>query len=175
MNDMDAGQMLRKMDRKVEVAVPAILIASYMESKNYNCPMVEVDVDAGGVRPVGIRDLYGTEAVDGPSKTFDDRITRCYEISNYALLFGTAPSIARLIHGSIHGQDAPERIGHAWLVITTRVVDLVWEPITGLVHLKDEWYEFARARDEREYLKHVAARTTQMTGHYGRWHDSRYP
>lgn len=156
------------------LTLPSTLIAAYLDIKNDNVDKVNVEVSQNGW-PAGVRDMFGSEAADGPTVTFDQRIKRCYELAAYALVFGSAPSIGSLIHGSIHGPDAAERIGHAWLVIPNPIADLVWEPITAKVHLKDEWYEFSRARDERQYLKHVAQRIIHLRQDYGRWHESRYP
>ena len=134
-------------------------------------PPMEILDEVGPPEPPGHRDLFGTGHVDGPSATFDQRITRCYELAANALFAG-APEGSELVHGSIHGYGAPRRIGHAWLNLPDGTV---WEPITAKVYDKDAWTAYARAREERVYTKDQAAKELIGSGHYGRWHDSEYP
>jgi hypothetical protein len=125
----------------------------------------------------GVKDLLGTAFANGErSVRFEDRLTRCNELTNFALVFGEAPDACRLIHGSMHGRfEGNQRIAHSWLILRTVHADLVWEPATALWHMKDEWYKYARAWDEREYTKAQATQLTRATEHYGPWHESRYP
>lgn len=137
---------------------------------------IEVDLNSDHPKPPGIRSWLGTEDVDGPATEFDQRISRCNELTNYALLWGSAPDDAHLIHGSMHGRfDGNQRIRHSWLVLRRGDVRLVWEPITALWHNMDAWYEYARAWDEREYVKRQVQQMTLATRHFGPWHESRYP
>jgi GNAT superfamily N-acetyltransferase len=134
-------------------------------------PPMEILDEVGPPEPPGRHDLFGTGHVDGPSTTFDERLTRCYELAASALFAG-APEGSVLVHGSIHGYGAPRRIGHAWLNLPDGTV---WEPITAKVYDKDAWTAYARAREERVYTKDQAAKELIGSGHYGRWHESEYP
>lgn len=138
---------------------------------------VDVEILDKDGSPPGIRDYCGTDLVGGePANVFEDRLTRCNELTNYALLFGSAPDGTRLVHGSIHGRyEGNERIQHSWLIVRTDMGQLVWEPITHLWYDKEAWYEYARAWEEREYAKRQAEILTAQSGHYGPWHESRYP
>ena len=124
--------------------------------------------------PPGRKDLYGTgEANDEPSLTHEDRRKRCYELACHALIFGSAPADAKLVHGTIDGGyvDGPGRIGHAWL----RLADgRIWEPISAKVY-GQEWMVWADALPERVYTRHEARLAVVRFEHYGRWHESPYP
>lgn len=152
------------------------LIAMYMEIRP-DAHGVDVEVLDKDQSPMGIRDYCGTERVgDEPADVFKDRLTRCNELTNYALLWGDAPEATRLVHGSIHGPyEGTERIQHSWLVTKTSRGELVWEPITHLWYDKEAWYAYARAWDEREYTRRQTWELTMSSGHYGPWHESRYP
>lgn len=133
---------------------------------------VDLYASESGDSPIGIKDLFGSEnASNEAAVTFEQRLTRCYELAFSGLMMG-APEGSFLVHGSMHGPDAPQRIGHAWLLLPG---GLIWEPITALVQDRDEWYAYARAREERTYSKLQAARASVTHGDYGRWHESRYP
>jgi hypothetical protein len=111
--------------------------------------------------------FFGTEEVEGDSR----RNGRCYELSCYALLFGSAPRDAILVHGSIHGPKADnERIAHSWLELPN---GKVWEPFTRLVYRN--WAEYADAREERRYTRAEAARKVKETESWGCWHDTEWP
>lgn len=126
---------------------------------------------------LGVLEYFGTEnANDEPSVEYDQRAQRCYELAGYALAFGSAPRGATVIHGSWHGPRAAARIGHAWLKFRSEDGQLlVWEPITAAVYDGTEFYKATRARDEREYAETVVRQMLHGHGHYGRWHESRYP
>jgi hypothetical protein len=87
-------------------------------------------------------------------------------------MFGTAPKGTKLVHGTMHGQRAPRRIGHAWLRLPG---GKVWEPINAKIHDEAEWVAYARAKVDRVYTKTQAGRMLVLNGHYGRWHSSRHP
>lgn len=150
------------------------LVASYASLRRMRKLHMEVSTNGG---LVGIKDFLGTTRANGePSIRFEDRITRCNELANFALLFGDAPDHCRLIHGSMHGPfDGNERMRHAWLLLRTEHAELAWEPTTSLWHIKEEWYAYARVWEEREYVKRQAQTLMNRTGHYGPWHESRYP
>ena len=122
--------------------------------------------------PAGEEDLLGTEeANDESAWEFDERLGRCYELTAYAIAFGDAPEGSTLVHGSWHGVAAPRRIGHAWV----RCGGRVWEPIKARWYDEAEFLHWTAARVEKEYDE-VEVRVMLMRhGHYGRWHQSRYP
>lgn len=122
--------------------------------------------------PEGVKEFFGTENVDGQSKTFDQRISRCYELAVWALVMGTAPKGAKLVHGTIHGPFARRRIGHGWLRLPG---GKVWEPITAKVYNEAQWVEYAAAKVERVYPKTQARMQLVLTENFGRWHKSRHP
>lgn len=151
------------------------LIRGYIEVAGV--PADGLDADWSQVTNiVGVRDFLDTDRVDGPSNTFNLRLTRCYELALHGLLEGCWPAQGFLVHGSIHGPgDDMQRIAHAWLRVRTRSgIDLVWEPITHLVHLQAEWERAARAREEYAYDKVTAAKTMLRFDHYGPWQKMRY-
>ena len=150
------------------------LVSMYVEVREARHVDVEA-IDKQGA-PLGIRDFCGTESVDDDTTVFENRLTRCNELTNYAMNWGDVPEGTRLIHGSIHGRyEGNERIQHSWLIVKTSQGDLVWEPITHLWYEKEAWYQYARAWDEREYTAKQVQQLTTLSGHYGPWHDSRYP
>lgn len=127
----------------------------------------------GETGPLGVLAMLGTEhANDEPSAEYEDRLKRCFELACYALVFGDAPAGSRLVHGSWHGPNAEQRIRHAWLELPD---GLIWEPIHAAIYRADQIREYARMWDERTYDKHTASRMTLDWGHYGPWHESRYP
>jgi hypothetical protein len=121
---------------------------------------------------VGRVDYLGTEDANGePSRTWDERRRRCYELAGHALAFGTAPLSAVLVHGSWHGPGARQRIGHAWLEHGERA----WEPVTAAWYPLREFLEATSARPEVKYGRGRVHRNIDETGHYGRWHRSEHP
>lgn len=134
---------------------------------------VEAHPDGG---PMGVRDFMGTELANGEkSFSLQERLTRCNELCNWAILEGPRLDSVRLVHGTIHGRyNDVQRIRHAWLLLHTPFVDICWEPATRLWYEKEPWYEWARAWDEREYTRAQVIELTRTSGHYGPWHESRY-
>lgn len=127
--------------------------------------------------PGGLLDLLGSANANGePSRTRDERSGRCYELAAFTQCLGLAPSGSLLVHGSIFHPEFSSRgrIGHAWLLLPGGD-GLMWEPIEGLVASKDAWYKYANAWEERTYSEAVTRRMIVDHGHYGRWHESRYP
>lgn len=128
-----------------------------------------------GLLPLGIRHLLGTEIVgEDPADTFEKRSGRCFELSAYAIAYGTAPTKANLVHGSMHGPfEGNQRISHAWLVLPG---DLVWEPYSACVYDKDAWYKSSRAWDEVSYTQMQARINILALRNFGAWHTGqRYP
>lgn len=130
-----------------------------------------VQISKGG--PLGIQTYLGTEA-DGDEVflTFEQRIKNCYHLAGYAVVFGEAGRSSRLVHGSWQGPTAEQRIGHAWVELPN---GLIWEPIFAAIFDGEELRRYARMWDERTYDYHVAKKMIQSSGHWGRWHESRYP
>lgn len=127
---------------------------------------------AGG-GPVGVPAYLGTEeANDEPSRTFEERLKRCFELATYAVAFGEAGTQSRLVHGSWHGPKGVERIRHAWVELPN---GLIWEPIHAAIFEADALRQFAKMWDERTYDHPTTRRLLQASGHYGPWHESRYP
>lgn len=127
---------------------------------------------AGG-GPIGAPAYLGTEEANGESsRTFEERIKRCFELTCFAVVFGEAGPQSRLVHGSWHGPGAPERIRHAWVELPH---GLIWEPIHAAIFDGVALRRFARMWDERTYDYNTACRMTRDHDHYGPWHESRYP
>lgn len=129
---------------------------------------------AGG-GPVGAPAYLGSDnalALGEPSKTFDERIKRCYELAGFAVAFGEAGNQARLVHGSWHGPKAEERISHAWVELPG---GFIWEPIHAAIFPGESLRKFARMWDERTYDYDTARRMIRMNNSYGPWHERRYP
>lgn len=131
-------------------------------------------MEAGySTEPPNVIDFLGTENASGePSLTFAQRRNRCYELAGSAVAFGSAPAGSMLVHGSWTGPVPKERIGHAWVILPG---GRVWEPIRHRIYAKDDFYVWTRAWDERTYALPVVRRHLAATGHFGRWHESRYP
>ena len=123
-------------------------------------------------------DYMGTSFASGEfSVGMDARLSRCYELAGYAVLIGDLGD-GVLVHGSIHGRALGcQRIGHGWVLLNVEPGEpaQVWEPITGEVYDRDEWYAWARAEDEVLYSKEEAAITMMRDGTWGRWHQSEWP
>lgn len=129
--------------------------------------------DGYGFEPANTIDFLGTENASAePSLTFAQRRNRCYELAGYAVAYGAAPEGSLLVHGSWTGPVPKERIGHAWLLLPG---GLVWEPIRARIYDRTEFYEWTKAWDERTYALPVVRRLLNHYGHFGRWHESRYP
>lgn len=111
-------------------------------------------------------DFYGTELFGA---TKDDRLGKCYELSARAMLFGTAPAGARLVHGSVHHIYVSRRIDHAWLVLPS---GMVWEPISGNVWIPAAWQHIARAQIDASYTLDELLGIIVTHKHYGPWHIS---
>lgn len=123
----------------------------------------------GGRAPRGRIDLFGSADIPGePAVLGDARRGRCYELAAFALVFGSAPADAVLVHGSIDGGTELGRFGHAWL----RLADgRIWEPKGATVY-PAEWMEWADARVEVEYTRAEARRMILTHDHWGSWHDA---
>lgn len=126
---------------------------------------------------LGVVDYFGTEnANDETAVTFEDRAQRCYELAGYAVALGDAPRGSFVVHGSWHGPEAEQRIGHAWVEFRGASGELlVWEPVTAAVYDGREFLKATRAWEERRYDAHTARVMIYSHHHYGRWHESRYP
>jgi hypothetical protein len=103
---------------------------------------------------------------------FDNRIQRCYELAANAMVSGKAPEGSFLLHGSWHGPGARRRIGHASVALPE---GLIWEPIQARVYHFEDWEYWTQWRTEATYTKTDTSRNMLTSGHYGRWHESRYP
>lgn len=134
---------------------------------------------AGRYNPIGVREYFGTDVDPDDRRAslrieevgMGPRLGRCYELSLVAL--PRAPIGTMLVHGSIHGPDEDNiRIGHGWLELPN---DTLWEPARALLYDKEQWYVTHRARPERHYSRTAASALMVRSGHYGRWHESRYP
>lgn len=121
------------------------------------------------IEPVGVLDFLGTVNANGePSLTFAQRHQRCFELATFAVVFGTAPRDAQLVHDSWHGPGAPARIPHAWVLLAD---GSVWEPIRARLYAdRAAWYHWTAARDEVAYAGPLAQRLTLQHQHYGPWH-----
>lgn len=156
------------------ISMPVALIQGYLDVRPE--AVRGIDAEWSGVTDIiGVRDYFGTEHVDGDSREFDQRISRCYELALHGFALGWPPE-GMLVHGSIHGPAEDNiRIAHAWLRVRSGSgVDLVWEPITRLVHLRQEWEKAARAREEYAYDKRTASMFLTQHGHSGPWQTMRY-
>lgn len=110
---------------------------------------------------------YDTEEVAGVARrTERQRAGRCYELAGYALLLGSAPSDATLIHGSIEGFGLP-RIGHAWLLLNAD--GDVWEPMQARVWPGRIWQAMAQPEVHGTYDRDELAAAALEHGHWGPW------
>jgi hypothetical protein len=135
---------------------------------------IDVMVHRDPEHPTGVQDLLGTERSNGePSKTFDERIKRCYELAAWAVLVGDAPTGSAVVHGSWHGPQAEQRIRHAWVVLPGAT--LIWEPIRALVYEVTDFKGYTRCWDERFYSAATLATFVKTHQNFGPWHESRYP
>lgn len=127
------------------------------------------------MNPLGVTTsrYYGTENANGDSAhTFNERIGRCFELAAYALVFGSAPAEAQLIHGSMKGpHDSDKRIGHAWLRLPG---GQVWEPIMHLVYQARAWELFAQPQVQYNYSRAEVRRMLFLHEHYGPWATLKY-
>lgn len=121
--------------------------------------------------------LHEDEVLD----TFKRRLGQCYFLSALAIVDGDLYD-GTLVHGTIHGRGSyngqpHQRIGHGWVLLAPEPGESakVWEPITGDVYDKTEWYGYARAREERLYDPTQIRIQLLTTGNFGRWHESEYP
>jgi hypothetical protein len=113
--------------------------------------------------------LLGTESAnDEPSRTFQERRSRCFELAAYALGFGDAPHNAMLVHGSVFNPKHSKlgRISHAWLSLPG---GLVWEPVTTLLYTTQAWGSWANPESEFVYTRRETQRMIMVHMHYGPW------
>lgn len=118
---------------------------------------------------------------DEPSRNYEERRNRCYELCGYALAMSDeVPAATRMVHGSWTGPAyfRASRKGHAWLELPPVVPGgpkRAWEPIRGHLYTSlAAFVSYTLARDERTYDRMTTRRMIAENGHYGRWHESRY-
>lgn len=117
-------------------------------------------------------EYFGTDEMDESALTVEERLTRCYELSAYALTIGTAPPDATLVHGTWqHVVYAAKRIGHAWLELPD---GHIWEPISGQIWKREMWNLILNPVEECRYTKDEARNAVMFHRHWGRWHESEY-
>lgn len=115
-------------------------------------------------------EYFGTEnANNNPAKTQNQRAGRCFELAGYAIALGTAPCAAILVHGSMHGLKAAQRIEHAWLILLD--TEEIWEPMQGRRWRMDTWRVIARPHPIATYGKPEVHEMIQRFGNWGPWHD----
>ena len=123
-------------------------------------------LDMGAVRFYDYADDHGS--------TLSERLGRCYELSGRSM-FPTHIDRARtqgqpvpigLIHGSMHGPDAPTRIKHAWLLLNSSEI---WEPASGLVYDGPTFKAYARAEVDSLFDAVEANRLLMKHEHFGPW------
>jgi hypothetical protein len=108
----------------------------------------------------------------GP-ETFDERLTRCYELS-----WQTLTTISRkgeghqLVHGSIHGPGSSVgRIPHAWVELADGTV---FDPVLDLWFSPDEWERGFSAEAAVKYDFDEVGRQSAASMNMGPWHDAPY-
>lgn len=111
-------------------------------------------------------------ADDEPSMSA--RLTRCYELAGKTFLNYEPKSDSTnpmwLIHGTWHGPKAPERIPHAWVVLTD---GRIWEPITACIYHAETFMAYTRAEVVTGYTSRQARIKMVDTNHYGPWTGER--
>lgn len=122
-----------------------------------------------GMGCIGVYDY----AHDGT--TFNDRLSHCYRLAAQAFydvveLPKDAPVPFALVHGSWHGPQAPNRIDHAWVLLSNRRDTLIWEPITKAICRVSDFNSYTRARSHDIYDAVSARRNLMRHGHFGPWH-----
>jgi len=108
----------------------------------------------------------------GP-ETFDERLTRCYELSWKTLNeIGGGGEGHQLVHGSIHGPDSPVgRIPHAWVELADGTI---FDPVLDLWFSPDEWERGFSAEAAVKYDFDEVGRQSLVSMNMGPWHDAPY-
>jgi hypothetical protein len=104
--------------------------------------------------------------------TLADRLGHCYMLAAKAALWsrdsvnGYMPEPVAIIHGSMHGPDAAERIGHAIVLLDD---GRVWEPVTQGIYDRTQFESYSRW--ERHHIHSISETRhwMQSTGNYGPW------
>jgi hypothetical protein len=108
----------------------------------------------------------------GP-ETFDERLTRCYELSWQTLnKIGGGGEGHQLVHGSIHGPDSSVgRIPHAWVELADGTI---FDPVLDLWFSPDEWERGFSAEAAIKYDFDEYGRQSAANMNMGPWHDAPY-
>jgi hypothetical protein len=108
----------------------------------------------------------------GP-ETFDERLTRCYELSWQTLnKIGGGGEGHQLVHGSIHGPGSPVgRIPHAWVELADGTI---FDPVLDLWFSPDEWERGFSAEAAVKYDFDEYGRQSAANMNMGPWHDAPY-
>ena len=101
-----------------------------------------------------------------PKKKKNPRLGMCYELSAKVLMEPEMRN-SRVVHGSIQGFDFP-RIGHAWVLLPN---DMVFDPVTELKVVKEVYYAYHNAIDEKIYDYDALIEHLLEFGTYGPWHE----
>ena len=101
-----------------------------------------------------------------------ERLGHCYMLAGKAALWhrdsvnGFMPEPVAVVHGSMHGPDAKERIGHAIVLLDT---GQVWEPVTQGIYDRDKFETYSRWEQHHLHTIGEARRWMMETGTYGPW------
>jgi len=108
----------------------------------------------------------------------EERLGNCYELAAKGLLLMGEGSLllskidlprpSHLVHGSWHGQGAPARIKHAWVVLSD---GRIWEPITALIYDADKFNTYCRTEKIAVYSRGEAQHQMFEHRHWGPWHE----
>jgi hypothetical protein len=100
-----------------------------------------------------------------------DRLGHCYMLAAKAALYtsGAAyplPKPVAVIHGSMHGPDAAERIGHAIVLLED---GNVWEPITSGIYNREQFESYSRWHRHHIHTVSEVRHWMRVSGNYGPW------
>jgi hypothetical protein len=101
-----------------------------------------------------------------------DRLGHCYMLAGKAAMWSRdslnflMPEPVAVIHGSMHGPDAAERIGHALVLLDD---GRIWEPVTQGIYDRDKFETYSRWQQHHLHTISEARHWMQSTGNYGPW------
>jgi len=117
---------------------------------------------ARGERPSELRGWKGP-------KTFEQRLSRCYELSFECVV--RTNSKTKLVHGSIHGPGADERIPHSWVELSDGTI---YDPVLDLWFPPEDWALGFGAEPAVKYSREDGVEKGIDEGNMGPWHDAPY-
>jgi hypothetical protein len=110
------------------------------------------------------------EGVEGLGRRQDGE---CYTTAGRYVALGPAlrgREGAVLVHGVVRGGPGGRwRIGHGWAITPSGAV---YDGVLGGFFDRDEYYEWAEAKEERRYTAREARKMIVEHGNWGCWHET---